>query len=80
MVNEIKTGNQHNGLRGAVGGALRQIPSAAVVPFMKVAEASSNILSGIRNQLNPDEKRDDEQKYKSVSKKFFFLIVTSHMT
>jgi autophagy-related protein 2 len=66
IANDIITGKEHSGLRGAVGGALRQIPSAAIVPFVKAAEASSNILSGIRNQLKPDEKRDDEQKYKSV--------------
>lgn len=65
IANDIITGKEHSGLRGAVGGALRQIPSAAIVPFVKAAEASSNILSGIRNQLKPDEKRDDEQKYKS---------------
>ena len=66
IANDIITGNERRGIIGAVGGALRQIPSAATVPFVKAAEASSNILSGIRNQLKPDEKRDDEQKYKSV--------------
>ncbi len=67
IVNEIHNGSEHTGMTGAIGGALRQLPSAAVTPFVLGAEAACNILSGIRNQLKPDEKRDDEQKYKSVS-------------
>ena len=66
MANEIKTDNEHSGIRGAVGTTLRQIPSAAVVSFVMAAEASTNILSGLRNQLESDEKRNNAQKYKSV--------------
>lgn len=34
LVNEITNGSKHNGRRGAFGGALRQLPSAAFVPIL----------------------------------------------
>ena len=57
-------GAEHKGLPGAIGGALRQLPSTTLAPIVLTAEATCNILSGIRNQLKPDEKKDDDQKWK----------------
>jgi len=67
LVNEINVGCESTGIRGGIGGALRHLPSAAVIPLMLTSEATCNILNGIRNQLKPDEKRDDDQKWKSVA-------------
>lgn len=67
FANEISNGNETTGFRGAVGGVLRQIPSAAIKPIVVTTEATCNILIGLKNQLNPDEKKDDDNKWKTVN-------------
>lgn len=67
FMQEINEGCEHKGIPGAIGGALRQLPSTALAPIVLTTEATCNILSGIRNQLKPDEKRDDDQKWKTVA-------------
>ena len=67
LINEISHGAEYKGLPGAIGGALRQLPSTALAPILHTTEATCNILSGIRNQLKPDEKRDDDQKWKTIA-------------
>ncbi|KAK2180616.1 hypothetical protein NP493_435g00008 [Ridgeia piscesae] len=52
------------GMRGAVGGVLRQIPPTIVQPVIIASEATSSVLGGMRNQLLPDKKREDEKKWK----------------
>ncbi|KAI0238533.1 hypothetical protein LSAT2_010742, partial [Lamellibrachia satsuma] len=52
------------GMRGAVGGVLRQIPPTMVQPVIIATEATSSVLGGMRNQLLPDKKREDEEKWK----------------
>ncbi len=64
LIQEINQGAEHKGIPGAIGGALRQLPSTTLAPIVLTAEATCNILSGIRNQLKPDEKKDDDQKWK----------------
>ncbi|XP_074651009.1 autophagy-related protein 2 homolog B-like [Tubulanus polymorphus] len=52
------------GVTGAVGGVLRQIPPTVVQPLILVSEATSNVLGGMRNQLLPDAKKEQEEKWK----------------
>ena len=56
--------HQQKGLTGAVGGVLRQIPPTMLQPVIIATEATSNILGGMRNQLLPDKKREEEEKWK----------------
>ena len=52
------------GMTGAVGGVLRQVPPTVIKPVIIASDATSNILSGMRNQLLPDRKKEDEEKWK----------------
>lgn len=53
------------GITGAVGGVVRQIPPSVIQPIILAADATSNVLSGMRNQLHPDAHREDLEKWKS---------------
>ncbi|KAL5109547.1 hypothetical protein TcWFU_010057 [Taenia crassiceps] len=50
---------------GALGDVLRQIPPATVVPFVIGCEVGANLLHGLRNQLRPEAKLEDKEKWKS---------------
>lgn len=52
-----------------IGGVVRHIPSALVQPIIFGSQATSNVLVGIRNQLTPDARTDDHQKYKNASER-----------
>lgn len=54
-------------MSGAIGGVVRQIPSTFIRPFIHASEATSNILVGIRNQITPDARKDDQDKWKNTS-------------
>lgn len=56
--------HDQKGLTGAVGGVLRQIPPTIVQPIILASAATSNVLGGMRNQLKPDAKREDEEKWR----------------
>jgi len=56
--------HEQKGVSGAVGGVLRQIPPTVVRPIILVAEATSNVLGGFRSQLEPEFKKDAEEKWK----------------
>ena len=58
--------HEHKGVTGAVGGVLRQIPSAVIEPVIIATEATSNVLGGMRNQLLPERKLEDDQKWKQT--------------
>ncbi|KAL5964561.1 hypothetical protein TSMEX_007680, partial [Taenia solium] len=53
---------------GALGDVLRQIPPATVVPFVISCEVGANLLHGLRNQLRPEAKLEDKEKWKSGNK------------
>ena len=57
--------HEQKGIAGAVGGVLRQVPPTLIQPVILATEATSNVLGGMRNQLRPDRKREDEDKWKS---------------
>ncbi len=56
--------HEQKGITGAVGGVLRQVPPTLIQPVILATEATSNVLGGMRNQLRPDRKREDEDKWK----------------
>ncbi|XP_029634311.1 autophagy-related protein 2 homolog B isoform X1 [Octopus sinensis] len=56
--------HEHKGMTGAVGGVIRQIPPTMVQPIILASEATSNVLGGMRNQLVPDARREDVEKWK----------------
>ena len=56
--------HEQKGVMGAVGGVLRQIPPTIVQPLIIVPEATSNVLGGLRSQLKPDARKEDEEKWK----------------
>ena len=64
LVTVARTEHEQKGMPGAVGGVLRQVPPTIIQPVLIATEATSNILGGMRNQLLPDKKREDEDKWK----------------
>ncbi|XP_014663890.1 PREDICTED: autophagy-related protein 2 homolog B-like isoform X2 [Priapulus caudatus] len=56
--------HEHKGVYGAVGGVLRQIPGTVVKPVIFASEATSNVLGGMRNQLQPDARKEAVEKWK----------------
>jgi hypothetical protein len=53
------------GTAGAVGGVLRQLPPTILHPVVLTAQATHSFLGGVKNQLLPDLRRDEEHKYKT---------------
>ena len=67
--------HEKKGMTGAVGGVLRQIPPTVVKPLILATEATSNVLGGAMNQLQPDKREEALQKWKlnsSTEKKWLF--------
>ncbi|MEE6494448.1 hypothetical protein FKM82_017142 [Ascaphus truei] len=56
--------HENRGVTGAVGGVLRQIPPAVVKPLIVATEATSNVLGGMRNQIRPDVRAEESQKWR----------------
>ncbi|XP_053785030.1 autophagy-related protein 2 homolog B isoform X2 [Desmodus rotundus] len=56
--------HESRGVTGAVGEVLRQIPPAVVKPLIVATEATSNVLGGMRNQMRPDVRQDESQKWR----------------
>lgn len=59
-----KREHEQKGVTGAVGAVLRELPPTAIQPFIIIPEATSNVLGGMRNQLLPDKKKEEEEKWK----------------
>ncbi|ELU17929.1 hypothetical protein CAPTEDRAFT_154368 [Capitella teleta] len=57
--------HEQKGVTGAVGGVVRQIPPTILDPVIIATAATSNVLGGMRNQLLPDKKREDDEKWKA---------------
>ncbi|KAJ8390814.1 hypothetical protein AAFF_G00099460 [Aldrovandia affinis] len=56
--------HEQRGVTGAVGGVLRQLPPAVVKPLIVATEATSNVLGGMRNQIHPDARQEEAQKWR----------------
>ncbi len=59
---------EQKGFIGVAGGVLRQIPPTIVQPVIIATEATSKVLGGMRNQLRPEAKKEDEDKWREDSK------------
>ncbi|XP_021359493.1 autophagy-related protein 2 homolog A-like isoform X1 [Mizuhopecten yessoensis] len=57
--------HEQKGVTGAMGGVIRQIPPTVISPLIIASEATSNVLGGMRNQIKPDARKEDEEKWKS---------------
>uniref|UniRef100_A0A095CAD7 Autophagy-related protein 2 n=1 Tax=Schistosoma haematobium TaxID=6185 RepID=A0A095CAD7_SCHHA len=64
LPSEVEIG--YKGPVGMVGDVLRQIPPTMVTPIVASCEVTANILGGLRNQLRPEAKVEDEQKWKNT--------------
>lgn len=56
--------HDQKGYTGAVGAVMRQIPPIVVQPIVLAAQATSNVLGGVKNQLVPDARAEAREKYK----------------
>ena len=62
---EAQSGRRRKGILGVFGSLLRQMPSVAIQPIVTTTKAAENFLTGVRNQMDPDERNDDKEKYRS---------------
>ena len=51
---------QNSGVRGAAGTIMRGVPIAVICPIAGASEALSYTLLGLRNQLRPDLRKEDD--------------------
>ncbi|XP_033110504.1 autophagy-related protein 2 homolog A-like [Anneissia japonica] len=65
LVQVAKEEHSHKGISGAVGGMLRQVPPTMIKPLILATEATSNVLGGMRNQMQPDARKEDAEKWKT---------------
>uniref|UniRef100_A0A6J0TYM4 Autophagy-related protein 2 homolog B isoform X1 n=1 Tax=Pogona vitticeps TaxID=103695 RepID=A0A6J0TYM4_9SAUR len=56
--------HENRGVTGALGGVIRQIPPTVVKPLIVATEATSNVLGGMRNQIRPDVRQEESQKWR----------------
>lgn len=52
-----------------VGQVVRKIPSTVVSPLILLSRGSSNFLVGVRNQLTPEARKDDHEKWKNANQR-----------
>lgn len=60
----VVMGMQAEDMRSAVGELVRQIPSTLLNPIITATEGAQNVLVGMRNQIAPDARREDQDKWK----------------
>ncbi|KAI1292168.1 Autophagy-related protein 2 -like protein A [Halotydeus destructor] len=63
--NVSKASSGADDMSGAIGGVIRQLPSCFLSPAIRVAEASRSVITGARNQIAPEAKKRDQDKYKA---------------
>ena len=66
ILNVLEDHNRR-GLSGAVGGIIRQVPSNLVRPVILATTATSNVLEGVKNQVAPESRKEEEEKWKNTS-------------
>lgn len=59
--------SQADDMSGAIGIVIRQIPSTILRPLIGVSQATSNVLVGARNQIAPEARKDDIDKFKKAT-------------
>ena len=65
IVDAVSEEREQKGMTGAVGGALRQIPPVIVKPLILASQATSNVLGGLINQLQPEHRQDELEKWRT---------------
>jgi autophagy-related protein 2 len=55
-----------DGVSDVIGEVFRQIPATLVEPVITTCDATSKVLVGMRNQLTPEARKDDYDKYKNT--------------
>lgn len=56
--------HDQKGFTGAVGAVIRQVPPTVVRPIVLATQATSNVLGGVKNSLNPDARYESKEKWK----------------
>jgi len=56
---------EEKGLTGTVGVLVRQFPPTLIQPVIIATGAASNVISGMRNQIQPDAHKEDLEKWKT---------------
>lgn len=64
LVKAASQEHRQKGVSGAVGGLLRQLPPSMAAGIIVATEATSTVLGGVRNQIQPDARREDIQKWR----------------
>ncbi|KAG8189257.1 hypothetical protein JTE90_013785 [Oedothorax gibbosus] len=57
--------HEHKGMAGAVGGVLRQLPPAVVMPVMVSCDATCKIIETVKHQVLPDSHIEGIHKWKT---------------
>ena len=65
VIQNVMEDHNRRGLSGAVGGILRQVPPNLVRPVILATTATSNVLEGVKNQVAPEARKEEEEKWKN---------------
>eukprot|EP00096_Caligus_rogercresseyi_P000463 TRINITY_DN10923_c0_g1_i1.p1 TRINITY_DN10923_c0_g1~~TRINITY_DN10923_c0_g1_i1.p1 ORF type:complete len:827 (+),score=294.23 TRINITY_DN10923_c0_g1_i1:31-2481(+) len=57
----------NEGLSGAVGGVIKTVPSTMMKPVIVAASATSNVLEGVKNQVAPEGRKEEDEKWRKGS-------------
>ena len=52
-----------------LGKVVCKLPSAIVLPFFHLTQATSSVLLGARNQMKPEARKDDHEKWKNANER-----------
>lgn len=56
-------------MSGRLGEVVRHVPSTIVRPIIGLTQAASSVLVGMRNQLTPEARKDDHEKWKNANER-----------
>lgn len=62
-------GYRSGSMSDAIGSVLRQVPSTLLSPIIQASQATSNVLVGMRNQLTPEARKEDQDKWKNAGER-----------
>lgn len=66
VIQNVMEDHNRRGLTGAVGGIIRQVPSNLVRPVIVATAATSNVLEGVKNQIDENARKEEEEKWKNA--------------
>ena len=68
VIQNVADEHSRRGLTGAIGGILRQVPSNLVMPVILATAATSNLLEGVKSQVDPEARKEEQEKWKDAQK------------